>query len=81
MRYDAVQFLESLFRPDPNPVVDDTKVVPATRRAVFPADLPADWFVTWDERAAIMEYDGGLHREHAEHHALLEVQKMMNASR
>lgn len=34
------------------------------------ADLPADWHLLWDERAAIMEYDGGLPRERAEALAL-----------
>lgn len=57
MKFDAVEFLEGLFDPDPPP-----------RRAWpdSPAELPADWYVEWDERAAIMEYDGGLTREHAE---------------
>lgn len=27
---------------------------------INPADLPADWHLFWDERAAIVEYDGGL---------------------
>ena len=31
-----------------------------------PDDLPGDWRVEWEERAAIMEYDGGLPRERAE---------------
>lgn len=64
MRYDALEFLESLFRP---------------HHEFDPSELSADWFVVWDERAAIIEYDGGLTRELAEHLALLEVQKMMNA--
>jgi hypothetical protein len=64
MRYDAVAFLESLFRP-----VDPT-----------PAELPRDWFVLWDERAAIMEYDGGLPREVAEHLALIEIVEQMDAA-
>lgn len=38
-----------------------------------PAELPLDWYVAWDERAAIMEYDGGLSRERAEALALEEV--------
>jgi hypothetical protein len=42
-------------------------------------DLPAAWHVVWDERAAIMEYDGGLPREQAEHLALLEVVGPMHA--
>lgn len=65
MRYDAVQFLESLFQPSP---------------AADPPELSAEWHVEWDERAAIMEYDGGLAREVAEHYALLEVQRLMTQS-
>jgi hypothetical protein len=42
--------------------------------------LPRDWFVLWDERAAIMEYDGGLPREVAEHRALIEIVEQMNAA-
>jgi hypothetical protein len=42
-----------------------------------PDDLPPDWHVVWDERAAIMEYDGGLPREQAEHFALIEVLKQL----
>lgn len=36
-------------------------------------DLPEDWQLLWDERAAIMEYDGNLPREVAEHLALVEI--------
>jgi hypothetical protein len=41
------------------------------------ADLPPDWHELWDERAAIMEYDGGLPREHAEAQALLDILSQM----
>jgi hypothetical protein len=64
MKYDAVAFLESLFRP----------------AAVMPASLPGDWFVLWDERAAILEYDGGLSRERAEALALVAVVDLMTAA-
>jgi hypothetical protein len=40
-----------------------------------PANLPPYWYVLWDERAAVMEYDGGIPREQAEHLALLDVLK------
>lgn len=56
MKFDAVEFLEGLFDPDR----------PHRNWPASPAELPADWYVEWDERAAIMEYDGGLTREHAE---------------
>jgi hypothetical protein len=41
--------------------------------AAQPEDLPADWHLAWDERAAIMEYDGGLPRERAEALALVAI--------
>ena len=40
-------------------------------------DLPADWHFLWDERAAIMEYDGKFPREQAEALALAEIRKLM----
>lgn len=67
MRYDAVAFLEALFAPPPDP-----------RPAGVRPDLPPEWLVAWGERAAIMEYDGGLPRELAEYRALLEVSKQMD---
>jgi hypothetical protein len=42
-----------------------------------PADLPSEWRMEWEERAAIMEYDGGLTREQAEYYALVEIVKQM----
>lgn len=41
--------------------------------SLSPDDLPIEWRITWDERAAIMEYDGGLPRERAEALALAYV--------
>ena len=38
-----------------------------------PSDLPPEWRVEWEERAAIREYDGGQVREHAEAEALREI--------
>ena len=40
-------------------------------------DLPGDWRVWFEERAAIMEYHGGLPREHAEAGALKETVGLM----
>src|SRR5262249_34737413 len=45
--------------------------------SLAPADLPPDWHFVWDERAAIMEYDGGLPRERAEALALADVLRQM----
>lgn len=42
-----------------------------------PDHLPVDWHLVWDERAAIMEYDGGLPRERAEAAALKEILNQM----
>ncbi len=63
MTFDAVDFLEGLYR----------------RPDVTPADLPSEWHFLWDERAAIMEYDGKLPRERAEAHALTDVLRQMEA--
>ena len=47
-------------------------------------DLPPEWHLAWDERAAIREFDGGLHRERAEAMAmamtdiLAEMRRIMN---
>jgi hypothetical protein len=41
------------------------------------ADLSAEWYEVWDERAAIMEYDGGLPRERADAMALADVLQAM----
>jgi hypothetical protein len=42
-----------------------------------PSDLPSDWHLLWDERAAIMEYDGGLPRERAEAEAFKDILRCM----
>jgi hypothetical protein len=46
-------------------------------RPLGPDDLPGDWRVWFEERAAIMEYDGGLPRELAEAEALAETVREM----
>lgn len=40
-------------------------------------DLPGDWRVEFEERAAIKEYHGGLPRERAEAQALAETVRLM----
>jgi hypothetical protein len=62
MQYDAITFLNSLFE------------IP---RELTPTDLPLDWYLEWDERAAIMECDGNMPRESAEHFAVLDIFKQM----
>lgn len=46
---------------------------------IGPWDLPADWRVEFEERAAIREYEGGQAREHAEAEALGEIVRRMHA--
>ena len=36
-------------------------------------DLPMDWRIEFEERAAILEYDGGLARNEADSQALREI--------
>jgi hypothetical protein len=71
MRYNAREFLEGLFGPPDLPPLSGPSQV----------DLSAEWFVRWDERAAVLEYDGGLSRELAEHLALMEIAGRMTAGR
>ena len=40
-------------------------------------DLPPEWHLEWDERAAIMEDHGGLTREHAEAEAMKDILRQM----
>jgi hypothetical protein len=44
---------------------------------IVPDHLPIDWYLQWDERAAIMEVDGELPRERAEALALLDILEQM----
>ncbi len=79
-RYDAVAFLEAVTAPraDESPCPSPPPA-PTCRRLIMPAweispdDLPGDWRVEWEERAAIREYDGGQAREHAEAEDLQEI--------
>jgi hypothetical protein len=68
--------LETIFDPDRTAPTSSSLFkpnTPAPDAALTPADLPGDWYLEWDERAAIMEIDGGLPREQAEALALTEV--------
>ena len=42
-----------------------------------PEDLPVEWRVEFEERAAILEYDGGLSRNEADTQALQEIMKRL----
>jgi hypothetical protein len=67
MVYDAEAFLDGLLRSIDRPHVPD----------IGPDDLPPEWRYVWEERAAIMEYDGGLPTEHAEAAALADTLAVM----
>ena len=42
--------------------------------------LPIDWRIEYEERAAILEYDGGLTREKADSQALIEIKHRMEGT-
>ena len=42
-----------------------------------PESLPMDWRIDFEERAAILEYYGGLSRERAEKQAFVEIQRRL----
>jgi hypothetical protein len=63
--------LNAIFDPDRG--VAELPIVPEFR----PDDLPPEWHLQWDERAAIMEADGGLSRGLAEALALRDVLEQM----
>jgi len=58
----------------------DTEVRQPATPSIEADDLPPDWHFLWDERAAIMEYDGGLPRERAEAEALAAILRLMRAA-
>src|SRR5262249_3577537 len=68
MRYDAAAFLEGLFQQLP-------EETPAPGPEIRVENLDPDWGGAGEEGAAIMESDGGLHRERAEAWALAEIAK------
>ncbi len=63
-------------------LVESVVVTAATKADVgavisFPGDLPVDWRIEFEERAAILEYDGGLSREEADVQALQEINAIL----
>ena len=69
--FDARSFLEGLYAPaGEKPSPPD----------IGPDDLPGDLRIAFEERAAIMEYDGGLPRERAEALALAEVLRLTRST-
>lgn len=85
MATDSTKFLDldMVFDPDrqpgshDRPPASEVNGVVRTALIVTPTDLPPDWHFEWDERAAIMEYDGEMPRERAEMLALQDVLKRM----
>jgi hypothetical protein len=61
--------LDAIFHPE--------RFTPPAVADIGPDDLPPDWRDDWEERAAIMEYDGGLPKEHAEAAALADTLERM----
>ena len=45
-----------------------------------PGDLSIDWRIEFEERAAILEYDGGLSREDADRQAFEEILERLKRS-
>jgi len=78
MRYDAVAFLESLFR---SPAGLGPEPAPAKVPGIAPDDLTPEWHFLWDERAAVMEYDGKMPKERAEALALADILGQMKRAR
>ena len=86
-RYDAVAFLEAVTAPtadespypSPLPSPTCTRIIVAAR-GINPEDLPSDWRIEFEERAALREYDGGQAREHAEAKALREILDRMRTA-
>ncbi len=72
MPFDAAAFLESITAPAvPTPPRPQWGV--AARLGIGVGDLSDHWREAWEERSAIMEFDGGLSREAAEARALDDI--------
>lgn len=72
MSYNALQHLQGLFCPRG----EDERVCTAPAEITI-EDLPSDWRVCFDERAAMMEHDACLPRERAETLALADTIRAM----
>ena len=59
-------------------VADEVGSLDMIRCSVLsPYDLPLEWRIEFEERAAILEYDGGLSRTNADQQALNEIRERM----
>ena len=84
--YNVVDKLDELFRQSARPVrrleASKPPAEPLPRcYGLGPEDLPIDWRVEWEERAAIMEYCGGMSRGQAEAEALRDTLDRMKAAK
>ena len=63
MHFDVIEYLNNLVISQIADIEDITSVF----------DLPMDWRIEYEERAGIMQYDGGLSREEADKRAFSEI--------
>ena len=49
--------------------------------SLTPSNLPMEWRIEFEERAAILEYDGGLSRDEADRRALQEIAERIGRCR
>lgn len=73
--------LDKIFDPDREPggvaTVEPDVLTPGLSG---PDDLPGDWRIEFEERAAIREHDGRQAKEHAEAEAFTEILARMRAA-
>ena len=55
--------LDAIFNPEGMPIAPQIRPVPADGVDIRVEDLDSDRRIEWEERAAILEYDGGQTRE------------------
>ncbi len=67
MSFDVIKYLNNLVSGQVADIEDITSAY----------DLPTDWRIEYEERAAILEYDGGLTRKEADVQALDEIRNRM----
>ena len=79
--------LEAIFNPDAIEAAVRKRYGPHERPVALaglvkgPQDLPMDWRIWFEERAAIREYLGGLTRRQAEEAAMTETVQEMEAAK
>ena len=76
MTYNITSLLDELFEQSQGAGTLTPSISPPSA-GLGPESLPMAWRIEWEERAAIMEYDGGLLRERAEAEALADILRQM----